>query len=61
MPQLILLTGTIIAASIGFALVALILRNKIRNSRALDNSSGIQKVDFTDVDPDCGAKDLVVR
>ena len=61
MPQLILLTGTIIAASIGFALVALILRNTIRKSRALDNSSGIQTVDFTDVDPDLGAKDLVVR
>jgi hypothetical protein len=61
MPQLILLTGTIIAASIGFALVALILRNTIRKSRALDNSSGIQTVDFTDVDPDWGAKDLVVR
>ena len=61
MPQLILLTGTIIAASIGFALVALILRNTIRKSRALDNSSGIQTVDFTDVYPDWGAKDLVVR
>ena len=61
MPQLILLTGTIIAASIGFALVALILRNTIRKSRAMDNSSGIQTVDFTDVDPDWGAKDLVVR
>ncbi len=61
MPQLILLTGTIIAASIGFALVALILRNTIRKSRALDNSSGIQTVDFTDVGPDWGAKDLAVR
>jgi hypothetical protein len=61
MPQLILLTGTIIAASIGFALVALILRNTIRKSRALDNSSEIQTVDFTDVDPNWAAKDLAVR
>ena len=61
MPQLILLTGTIIAASIGFALVALILRNTIRKSRQPHNSSGNQTVDFTAADPDWTTTDLVVR
>jgi len=61
MPQLILLTGTIIASSIGLVLVALILRSTIRKSRQPDDSSGVQSVGLTDADPGWGAKDLAVR
>jgi hypothetical protein len=61
MPQLILLIGTIIASSIGFVLVALILRNAIRESRQPNNPSGVQTVDFTNADPDWTARDLAVR
>jgi len=61
MPQLILLTGTIFALSIGIALIALILRNAIRKSWQPDKSVGIQPVDFTDADLDWPARDSAVR
>jgi hypothetical protein len=37
MIELILLTGTIVAMSLGCTLIALILRNTVRNSRKLRN------------------------
>jgi hypothetical protein len=42
MPQAILLTGTILASSIGCALIALVLRSALRNARRRSDDQAIR-------------------
>jgi hypothetical protein len=46
MPQIILVTGTILASSVGLALTVLILRNAISNSRRKAYVDGSQAAEF---------------
>lgn len=48
MPQIILVTGTILASSIGFALSVLVLRNAISNSWRRAHVDESQAAEFAD-------------
>lgn len=62
MPQIILLTGTLLASSVGTALGALILRNAIRNAWRRVKVAERRTAEFIgDADLDVRSRDLAVR
>ena len=62
MPQIILVTGTILASSVGLALTVLILRNAIRNAWRRVKVAERRTAEFTgDADLDVRSGDLAVR